>query len=48
MLAYGGQTDGLFREAILESGSATDSSPIPYSNYTVWQHSYDIIVNMIE
>lgn len=46
MLAYGGITNGLFRGAILESGSATSSSPIPYPNFTTWQDNYDAIVDL--
>ncbi|KAL2063505.1 hypothetical protein VTL71DRAFT_5310 [Oculimacula yallundae] len=40
-----GVSDGLFRGAILHSGSATSSSPIPRSNYTVWQNQLDTIVS---
>lgn len=45
LLGYGAKSDGLFRGAILHSGSATGRSPIPRPNYTEWQSHYDAIVS---
>lgn len=48
LMAYGGDgaSSHLFRGAIMESGSATDSTPIPFPEFKLWQNIYDQIVNM--
>ncbi|KAH7319331.1 Alpha/Beta hydrolase protein [Rhexocercosporidium sp. MPI-PUGE-AT-0058] len=45
LLGYGAKSDGLFRGAILHSGSATGRSPVPRPNHTDWQSHYDAIVS---
>jgi len=46
-MAYGGigPSENLFRGVILESGSATESTPIPHPDFAPWQRVYDQIVN---
>ncbi|KAJ5037440.1 uncharacterized protein L3040_007615 [Drepanopeziza brunnea f. sp. 'multigermtubi'] len=45
LLAYGAKYGGLFRGAILQSGSATGSSPIPSPKYTDYQFHYNAITS---
>lgn len=45
LMAYGGRDDGLFRQAILESGS---SSAVKLTNATQWQPYFDALVEEVQ
>lgn len=45
--AYGGNTEGLFRAAILESGSPADTSPTPPPTFPSFQQGWDLVAAAI-
>lgn len=45
--AFGGKTEGLFRAAILESGSPADTSPTPPPTFAKFQEGWDAVVKAI-
>ncbi len=45
--AYSGSHQDLFRAAILESGSPSDTLPTPPANWTTYQEAWDAVVSGI-
>lgn len=44
MTAYNGAHQDLFRAAILESGSPSDTLPTPPANWTAYQEAWNAVV----
>eukprot|EP00644_Phytophthora_capsici_P009783 jgi/Phyca11/577335/estExt2_Genewise1.C_PHYCAscaffold_1080005 len=45
LIAYGGRDDGLFRSAIMQSGSPVKYIPTPYTNASAWDVYYNNITS---